>query len=149
MRKLTCTLLFTALLTGAMTQPSLAQERDHWHGPGHGPEDWRHDHPHGYDWDHWRRGGWINGWHEGRFGWWWVIDGAWFSYAAPVYPYPQPPVVVVTPPPQIPAGYYYYCPNPSGYYPAVPQCPTGWQMVPATPAPAPAPVPVPAPPPGR
>ncbi len=137
MRKLTSVFLFSVLLAVTVTQPSLAQE----YGRG-----WRHDHPRGYDWDHWRRGGWINGWHEGRFGWWWVIDGAWFSYAAPVYPYPQPPVVVVTPPAQIPAGSYYYCPNPAGYYPTVPQCLTGWQVVPAAPA---APAPVPAPPPGR
>lgn len=144
MRKLFSPFLFAALFAMAAVQPGLAQER--WHdGPGPGPH-WRPDHPHGYDWGRWRRGGWINGWHEGRFGWWWVIDGAWFFYTAPVYPYPEPPAVVVAPPPQIPPGYYYYCPNPSGYYPAVPQCLTGWQMVPAAPAPVPAPVPVPPPP---
>jgi hypothetical protein len=133
MRTLTRTIFLAVLLAVTATQPSLAQEHGHW----------RHDHPHGYDWDHWRRGGWINGWHEGRFGWWWVIEGAWFYYPAPIYPYPQPPVVVVTP--QVQPGYYYYCPNPSGYYPTVPQCLTGWQLVPVTPAPAP----VPAPPPVR
>ncbi len=145
MRKLTSLFFFALLFALAATQPGLAQERGH-----HDPDHWDRAHPRGYDWNRWRRGGWINGWHGGRFGWWWVIDGAWFSYAAPVYPYPQPPVVVVTPPAQVPAGSYYYCPNPSGYYPNVPQCPTGWQMVPAAaPAPAPVPAPVPLPPPGQ
>jgi hypothetical protein len=149
MRKLSSLLFLASLAILATISASFAQERGHW----------RHDHPHGYDWDHWRHGGWINGWHEGRFGWWWVIDGAWFSYPTPVYPYPEPPVVVVTPTPQAPPGNYYYCPNPSGYYPNVQQCLVGWQMIPVVPqaqavpaAPAPAaPMPpaAPPPPPGR
>ena len=27
-------------------------------------------------------------------------------------------------------GFYYYCYDPSGYYPAVPDCPSGWRLVP-------------------
>ena len=27
-------------------------------------------------------------------------------------------------------GFYYYCYEPSGYYPAVPDCPSGWRLVP-------------------
>ena len=27
-------------------------------------------------------------------------------------------------------GFYYYCFEPSGYYPAVPDCPSGWRLVP-------------------
>ena len=27
-------------------------------------------------------------------------------------------------------GFYYYCNNPAGYYPAVPDCPSGWRLVP-------------------
>jgi hypothetical protein len=143
MRKLSISVFFAILASVTATQPGFAQERDHWRGE-HGDRDhWRGDHPRGYDWDHWRRGGWINGWHEGRFGWWWVIDGAWFSYPTPVYPYPEPPVVVVNPAPQVPPGYYYYCPNPPGYYPTVPQCLTGWQLVPAPQQPPAQVVPVP------
>jgi hypothetical protein len=142
MRKLSIISFFAFLfvVTGAM--PGIAQEH----------REWRHDHPHGYDWEHWHRGGWINGWHEGRFGWWWVIDGAWFSYPAPVYPYPEPPVVVVQPAPQQAApGNYYYCANPSGYYPTVPQCPVGWQVIPVAAPPPPVALPPGAvpPPPGR
>ena len=29
-----------------------------------------------------------------------------------------------------PEGLYYYCNNPAGYYPAVPDCPIGWRLVP-------------------
>ena len=57
------------------------------------------------------------------------------------YPYYYPPVVTVpqTPPVYIersppitreyPAGYWYYCGNPEGYYPYVKECPEGWQQV--------------------
>jgi hypothetical protein len=56
-------------------------------------------------------------------------------------PYVYPPVVVappprvyVAPPPPVyveppPSSYWYYCDNPPGYYPHVPQCPGGWRAV--------------------
>ena len=51
-------------------------------------------------------------------------------------PYDAPPVVVA-PPPQVfvqPAPpTWYYCDNPPGYYPYVPQCPGGWRPVAPTP----------------
>jgi hypothetical protein len=62
----------------------------------------------------------------------------WFADAAPVV---VPPPVVVTPTPSVavpPAGpptFWYYCDNPRGYYPYVPQCPSGWRAVSPTPAP--------------
>jgi hypothetical protein len=97
---------------------------------------------HERDYDHWRGGRWVNGFHEGRNGWWWVIDGGWYYYPSPVYPYPDPytpPTVIVqqaapvsTTPPNV-----YYCTNPAGYYPYVPQCTVLWQRVDAAPAPAP------------
>ncbi len=133
------------LVAAAALQPVIAQER------------WRHaPPPHGYaprPWhQHWHRGHWIHSRHLGRLGWWWVIGGAWYFYPAPIYPYPEPPLVVVTPPPPalIPPQYYYYCPYPPGYYPGLPACPMGWQLVPAAPmAPPVAPMPIPAvPPPG-
>ncbi len=65
------------------------------------------------------------------------------SYYYPRYYYAPAPVVVTpaptyylqqdTPPPP-PAGYWYYCRDPQGYYPQVPQCPTPWQQVPAQPS---------------
>ncbi len=65
------------------------------------------------------------------------------------YPYYYPPAVItvpVTPPVYIqqsppttqsyPAGYWYYCNNPEGYYPYIKECPGGWQQVqPNPPAP--------------
>ena len=27
-------------------------------------------------------------------------------------------------------GFYYYCPEPAGYYPGVQDCPSGWRLVP-------------------
>ena len=126
-----------------LVQPGAAQER--WHGDIH--------RFHEQDIDHWRSGRWIHGAHEGRRGWWWVVGGVWYFYPAPVYPYPdpfQPPVVVVPPPPNVAQpAYWYYCPNPAGYYPYVPRCRVPWQRVVAAPqAPPPGAPPPGAPPPG-
>lgn len=91
----------------------------------------------------WSGGRWSQTCWGGRCGWWWATGGLWYFYAAPVYPYP----LVVSPityaaPVYDPAdetdlapqpAYSYYCDNPPGYYPAVPQCSTPWHesMTPA------------------
>ena len=83
----------------------------------------------------WRGGHWVHGWHVSRFGWWWVIPGGWYFYPAPVYPYPDPyapPVVAVQPAPPVvqaqpQAQTWYYCDRPSGYYPYIPECSSGWK----------------------
>lgn len=118
--------LTLSLLTG---EAGRAQE--HWHG----------ERQHRFTSEHWREGRWVHGRHLGQFGWWWVIGPSWYFYPSPVHPYPEPPVVVVTPPPpaQLSPQYAYYCPNPSGYYPALPQCPSGWQLIPAILQPPPPP----------
>jgi hypothetical protein len=36
----------------------------------------------------WRGGGWHNEWHYGRRGWWWEVDGVWYGYPEPIWPYP-------------------------------------------------------------
>jgi hypothetical protein len=36
----------------------------------------------------WRAGLWRNEWHYGRRGWWWEVDGVWYGYEDPVFPYP-------------------------------------------------------------
>ncbi|MBV9521248.1 MAG: hypothetical protein JO010_00550 [Alphaproteobacteria bacterium] len=88
-----------------------------------------------HDFDRWQGGHWFEGRHHGRLGWWWVIDGSWYYYPAPVYPYPdpyQPPVVVSpAPAPPVPGPIYYYCERPRGYYPYVPTCTVPWRGVPA------------------
>ena len=76
-----------------------------------------------------------------------VFIGAPFVFGGPFWwgpwpAYPYPPAAVQSTPPtyiqQAPASsaYWYYCQNPQGYYPAVPQCPGGWMtVVPQPPAP--------------
>ncbi len=63
----------------------------------------------------------------------------WPAYAYPpvvvespplVYVQPSAPVYAQPPPPQ---PYWYYCDNPQGYYPYVPECPGGWRQVVPTP----------------
>jgi len=100
----------TILVCPALRSVS-ADER--WHGDNHGF--------YGHDLDRWRGGGW-------------------YFYPAPVYPYPDPytpPTVVMTQPSvattAVPQTVYYYCADPAGYYPSIPQCAGGWQrVVPAT-----------------
>ena len=55
-----------------------------------------------------------------------------YSYAPTVY---AAPPVYVAPPPQGPAPpqSWYYCDNPMGYYPNVPNCNTAWRQVAPTP----------------
>jgi hypothetical protein len=139
-----------AAATLAAVMPAWAQHHDE--ARFHGDIARFHEH----DWDLWRHGRWLHDRHEGRFGWWWVVGGAWYFYPEPVYPYPnpyEPPVAVIvnpaagsaSPPPPPAPQYWYYCSAAGGYYPYVPSCPGGWQAVPATPsapaAPAPAPKP--------
>ncbi len=121
-----------ALFAAASVQPGLAQEHrggEHWDRGGHG---WGHPGSGHFSGGvgAWHGGGWNHGWHNGRFGWWWVVPGwaDWYYYSAPVYPAPDPYL-----PPGIAAGptpYWYYCANPQGYYPYVPQCFGPWQPVP-------------------
>ena len=110
--------------------PSRADDDHRWHGGDMRHFEDRDEHV-------WRGGEWFHGDHDGRGGWWWIVGGNWYFYPAPVYPYPDPyipPVVMPAPPPPAYAPqYWYYCPNPAGYYPYVPACPTNWMAVPASP----------------
>jgi hypothetical protein len=86
---------------------------------------------------HWGEGEWRHAWHNGHYGWWWFLDGLWYFYEEPIYPYPTfigpayEEDLVAPPPPPVAA--WYYCSDPAGYYPYVQACPTGWRTVPATP----------------
>ena len=136
------TFALLALTTWMMIFAVPVRAAPDWRGPGprwHG--DIRHFPEH--DIVVWRGGHWVRGWHVSRFGWWWVIPGGWYFYPAPVYPYPDPyapPVVAVQPAPPVvqaqpQAQTWYYCDRPSGYYPYIPECSSGWKAVPATPPP--------------
>jgi hypothetical protein len=80
----------------------------------------------------------FHGDHIGRSGWWWIVDGAWYFYPPPVYPYPDPyvppAVAMPAPAPAAPASWY-YCQSLREYYPYVTACPEPWVPVAAQPAP--------------
>jgi hypothetical protein len=124
-------------------------------GPGayvHGPANFHHFAVHDFahfspeDQVLWRGGGWRHEFHDGRWGWWWFVGGAWYFYDQPIYPYPayvsdviyqepvdegQPAEEVepAPPPPPPPTGnVYYYCPG-VGYYPQVATCSVPFQIV--------------------
>ena len=150
-------LLFSTAIAAAASTSFAADYNGDFHGDPHGDfhhdsrdfhGDFHHDfrdfdgrpgrHFRGPDAHHWANGHWLHDWHDGRFGWWWVVDGFWNFYPAPVYPYPAyGPPVVQTAPASPPAAVWYYCDNPQGYYPNVAVCSGPWRTVQAAPAPAP------------
>jgi len=101
----------------------------------------------------WRAGFWRQEWHDGRYGWWWMVDGIWYFYDTPVYPHPlivsevvyrEPVVAFAAPvgvapavqaPVQVMAApqpqFWYWCDNPQGYSPYVQNCAVPWRQVPA------------------
>lgn len=88
----------------------------------------------------WGRGGGY-GWQGGGYGWVapLVIGGViGYGLASPDSNNAQPVPVYAQPAPvsggAVPPGqFYYFCPAANAYYPNVPSCPNGWQLVPATP----------------
>jgi hypothetical protein len=140
-----------ALLGALWAGPASAQPARGRGFEGHEVERWRHGDIarfHERDMERWRGGRWFHGEHIGRQGWWWVVDGAWYFYPVPVYPYPDPyspPQVVVQvpasatvpapPPAAAPSApqNWYYCASQQEYYPYITSCPEPWQPVPATP----------------
>jgi hypothetical protein len=94
-----------------------------------------------HEWHEWRGGYWNHDYYDGRFGWWFDVDGVYYPYLAPIYPYPlevaplvydqvpaDPPPVGIAPLPALPHAAY-HCANPSGYYPALPACDSGWMVM--------------------
>ncbi len=73
--------------------------------------------------------------------WWWGPYPYYDPYyVAPPVVVPEVPPVYVEPSPPA-QQYWYYCPNPAGYYPYIKECPPGWMTVlpptspPASPSP--------------
>jgi hypothetical protein len=142
MKRLVAGLFAAALALPLLSGPAAAQGRDHDRDRGreherreHRAEGWHGDihRFHERDFDRWRGGHWYHGMHDGRLGWWWTVGPSWYFYNEPIYPYPDPyvPPVAVAPPAPGPQQYWYYCRNPQGYYPYVPQCYGNWEPVPA------------------
>ena len=61
---------------------------------------------------------WHHGWHNGRFGWWQGYDPYLWSYGD---------AYGLDGTDEAQSGYY--CSDPAGYYPAVTQCNSAWQVV--------------------
>ena len=59
---------------------------------------------------------------------WWGPPYPYYYSAPPVVVQEAPPTYIQQQPPEQPA-YWYYCPNPAGYYPKVKECPPGWLTV--------------------
>jgi hypothetical protein len=58
------------------------------------------------------------------------VNGGWFFYTEPVYPYPHHvSETVYDEPAQDYGDYWYYCRDPEGYYPYVRQCNGAWEPV--------------------
>jgi len=55
----------------------------------------------------------------------WVNVPYYYSPTAPVYAGEDPPDDAY----REPSGFFYWCPNPPGYYPDQPDCPVGWRLV--------------------
>lgn len=95
----------------------------------------------------WRQGRWHHGQYGGLYGWWWFVGGYWYWYEEPIFPYPdyisdqvepdtgEEEPSDATPPDNLQGDVYYYCSDPSGYYPYVATCNQSWETVPATPSP--------------
>jgi len=129
MKKVILGFLLSVMLTVGLSSPSLADPR--WDHDWHRDRNWHGD-IHAFrarDLSYWHSGHWIHGPHLGRNGWWWVLGPNWYSYAAPIYPYPNPYLPPVVAP--VAANYAYYCHRPNGYYPYVPVCYGHWHAVPA------------------
>jgi hypothetical protein len=98
-----------------------------------------HGYSHGghYSGGHFRGSIWVGP------GWLWPPYYPYYPYYYPYYPQPpliiheQQPELYLQQAPQTEApSYWYYCPEPQGYYPYVKQCPKGWlKVVPSPPAP--------------
>ena len=141
-----------ALALSALAAPSAMADEHRFHD-----RDVHHfDH---HERERWAGGLWRQEWHHGRYGWWWVVDGFWYFYERPVYPFPMvvsevvlpeavpapppgviiqqaaPPVVIqqAPPPPPNQPTMWYYCDNPAGYYPYVQTCTMPFRAVPAQP----------------
>jgi hypothetical protein len=128
--------LIAAAVAVSFVAPAFADEWRHDEGR-HDRQDFRRreafrDHDirrfHDHDFDVWRGGRWVHGFHDGRRGWWWTVGPNWYFYPKPVYPYPDPLVPAYAAPG---ASAWYFCPPAQTYYPYVPSCPVPWQVVPA------------------
>lgn len=125
--------ILVALIVAVLTVNSLPAYADRGGGRGGGGHFERGGGNFGHEGGHWGGGFYFGP------GWWGPGWGG-YPYDPYYYPYPyyaSPPVVVQEPPeiyvqpaPQaVTPTYWYFCPDPQGYYPYVKKCPKGWMKV--------------------
>jgi hypothetical protein len=125
LRKRALGALMAAALLLAGPQPAAAGDHEGYHGYGHGHG--------GYGWVRrpFLRPRIVFGGYYGPPILWPRRFAPFYGYGGP--PYAAPPVVIEQPPVFVqqpdPPAYWYYCQDPQGYYPYVPQCATGWMQV--------------------
>jgi hypothetical protein len=120
--------------------PDREREIASLHGHDFHVRDVRHFNDH--EWHEWRGGVWHRDYYDGRFGWWFDVDGVYYPYAAPIFPFPlevaplvfddvppaPAPIAGIAPLPPLPhAGYH--CEDPSGFYPTLETCRSGWTVI--------------------
>ena len=108
-------------------------------GYGHGGGHYKAGYGHGYGrghygrYRHYYRGHHYRGHHHHghRYFWRGSIVIPWYPYG-----YPASPPVVIQKEPQVyvqpkqgEENYWYYCPDPQGYYPYIRECASGWMKV--------------------
>lgn len=84
----------------------------------------------------WQNGEWVRTWRDGHLAWWWAVDGSWYRYAVPSYPYPSAvaPVSVrgltqpVTEEPSAGPSWV-YCDNPARETEVPASCNGNWHRV--------------------
>ncbi len=122
---LAITMLFTSPFEGYAGKKSIFISAHYKTGYGHG---YRHGGGHYGRWRHHYRGHHYRGpryYFRGSFVFPWHPYG---YYASPPVIIQQKPPVYVQPEQQE-ENYWYYCPDPQGYYPYIRNCESGWMKV--------------------
>ncbi len=140
---LVITMLFTSPFEGHAGKTSTFISVDYKAGYGHGGGHYKAGNGHGYGRGHYGRyRHHYRGHHDRgpRYFWSGSIVIPWYPYG-----YHAPPPVIIQKEPQVyvqpeqePENYWYYCPDPQGYYPYIRECASGWmKVVPDTTPPSP------------
>jgi hypothetical protein len=115
---LAITMLFNSPFEGYAQKTSVSVSAHY--KAGHGHRGWEHP-------GRWRRD------HRGPRIYW---RGSFVMVPWQIYPYYAPPPVIIQQPPPVYVQpeqhedlYWYYCPEPQGYYPYIQNCETGWMKV--------------------
>lgn len=132
MRRILALVVVTVVIVAGSVVPSQAGGR--WQG-GHANPGGHVGHG-GWQGGHVRYGGWHHRWYgAGAFVGVPLFWGPRYVYGPPAYVvppvYPSSAPVLVGPPQDYvqPQQSWYYCQDPAGYYPSVPECPGGWAPV--------------------